>query len=388
MFHDLPLWAYVLIALALTHAVIASVTIYLHRHQAHRSLDLHPAVSHLFRLCLWLGTGMVTREWIAVHRKHHARVELPDDPHSPQQRGIARVLLEGAELYRAEADNPETLEQYGHGAPDDWVERNLYSRYPMLGIALMFAIDVLLFGAPGISIWAVQMMWIPIFAAGVINGAGHYWGYRNFESPDASTNIVPFGLFIGGEELHNNHHAFASSARFSSRWFEIDLGWWYIRLLEILRFARVKKVPPLPVIDREKQGIDVDTVRAVIAGRMHVMARYAREVIGAVYREERAKANRAARRLLRRGRRLLIRHESLIDDGARRRLNEMLASHQALQVVYEYRQRLQALWQQRLAGEERLIDALQEWCREAEATGIEALEKFARRLRGYTLKAA
>ena len=388
MFHDLPLWAYVLVALGLTHAVIASVTIYLHRHQAHRALDLHPAVSHLFRLCLWLGTGMVTREWVAVHRKHHARVERPDDPHSPQTRGIGKVLLEGAELYRAEADDLATLQAYGHGAPDDWIERRLYGRYPMLGVAVMLAIDVLLFGAAGVTIWAVQMMWIPIFAAGVINGAGHYWGYRNFESADASTNIVPFGLLIGGEELHNNHHAFASSARFSSRWFEIDLGWFYIRVLETLGFARVKKVPPLPVIDHGKQGIDVDTVRAVITGRMHVMARYAHEVIGAVYSEEKAKANRAARRLLHRGRRLLIRHECLIDDGARRRLEEMLARHHTLQVVYEFRQRLQELWQQRSAREDKLIDALQQWCREAEATGIEALERFARSLRGYTLRPA
>ncbi|HEY7841787.1 MAG TPA: fatty acid desaturase [Gammaproteobacteria bacterium] len=388
MFSDLPLWAYVLIALVFTHAVIASVTIYLHRHQAHRALDLHPAVSHLFRLCLWLGTGMVTREWVAVHRKHHARVELHDDPHSPQTHGIAKVLLEGAELYRAEARDPATLEAYGHGTPDDWIERNLYSRFSWLGIWTMFAIDVLLFGAAGITIWAVQMMWIPIFAAGVINGAGHYWGYRNFESPDASTNLLPFGLLIGGEELHNNHHAFASSARFSSRWFEIDLGWCYIRILEALGFARVKKVPPLPVIDHAKQGIDADTVRAVIAGRMHVMARYAREVIGAVYREEKAKANRAARRLLRKGRRLLIRHDSLIDEGARRRLEEMLASHHALQVVYEYRQRLQALWLERSAREDSLLAALQEWCHEAEATGIAALQEFARSLRRYTLATA
>jgi len=388
MFHDLPLWAYVLVALALTHAVIASVTIYLHRHQAHRSLDLNPAVSHLFRLCLWLGTGMVTREWVAVHRKHHARVELAEDPHSPQQHGIGKVLLEGAELYRAEADDPATLEGYGHGTPDDWLERNLYGRFPMLGVATMFAIDVLLFGAPGITIWAVQMMWIPIFAAGVINGAGHYWGYRNFESPDASTNIVPLGLLIGGEELHNNHHAFASSARFSSRWFEIDLGWCYIRLLETLGLARVKKVPPLPVIDHGKHGVDVETVRAVISARMHVMAHYASDVIGAVYREEKAKANRAARRLLRSGRRLLVRHDSLIDEGARRRLEDMLASHRSLQVVYEFRQRLQALWQQRSAREDNLIAALQDWCHEAEATGIEALQAFARKLRGYRLATA
>ncbi len=240
----LPWWGYIVVAFALTHVTIAAVTIYLHRHSAHRALDLHPVVSHFFRFWLWLTTGMVTKEWTAIHRKHHAKVETPDDPHSPQTRGIRTVLLRGAELYREEAKNQETLEKYGKGTPDDWIERNVYSRYSWEGVGLMLMVNLVLFGAPGLTIWAVQMLWIPVTAAGIINGIGHYWGYRNFACADASTNIVPWGILIGGEELHNNHHAYGSSAKLSSRWFEFDLGWTYIRILELCRLADVRKVAP------------------------------------------------------------------------------------------------------------------------------------------------
>jgi Fatty-acid desaturase len=236
----LPWWGYLLCTLVLTHVTIAAVTLYLHRHQAHHAIELHPLPAHFFRFWLWLTTGMVTREWVAVHRKHHARVETMDDPHSPQIHGIRKVLLEGVELYRQEAARQDTLQAFGHSTPDDWVERYLYGRHPGTGIALMLFINLLLFGFAGIAIWAVQMAWIPFFAAGVINGVGHYGGYRNFETSDASTNIVPLGILIGGEELHNNHHAFTASAKFSSRWWEFDLGWAYIRCLQCLRLAWVK----------------------------------------------------------------------------------------------------------------------------------------------------
>lgn len=386
MFHDLPFWAYLVITLSLTHITIAAVTIFLHRHQAHRALALHPSISHFFRFWLWLTTGIVTREWVAIHRKHHARVETDDDPHSPQRKGITEVLLKGSELYRAEAKNRETLEQYGHETPSDWLERRVYGRHSYTGIALMFIIDVVLFGFIGITIWAVQMIWIPFFAAGVINGVGHWWGYRNFEPSDASTNIVPFGLLIGGEELHNNHHAFASSARFSSKWYEIDLGWYYIRVMQSLGLAKVKKLAPRPMINLTKQGIDIDTLRAVVNNRLHVMSYYTRDVMGKVYKEEKAKANVARRKLLRKGKRLLTQHESLLDLGARQRLQEVLAEYHTLETVYEFRQKLQALWQQKTASQESLVDALKEWCQQAEQTGIQALEEFAHGLRGYTLQ--
>ena len=384
----LPWWGYVLVALLLTHITIASVTLYLHRHQAHHAVDLHPVVSHFFRFWLWLTTAMITREWVATHRKHHARVETEEDPHSPQTRGIRKVLLEGAELYKQETLNKDTLNAFGHETPDDWLEHNLYSqRYCRdFGIALMFLLDFVLFGAAGITIWAVQMAWIPFFAAGVINGVGHWGGYRNFESPDASTNIIPWGILIGGEELHNNHHAFASSAKFSSRWWEFDLGWVYIRCLEWLRLARIKKIAPRLLINRHKLEIDLDTVSAVVTNRLHVLSHYATSVVARVYREDKTKANLATAKLLKRGKELITCPPIRMDAHARLRLEEMLRHNQTMRVVYEFSQRLQALWNEKTASHESLLQSLQEWCEQAEASGIEALEEFARRLRTYTLQ--
>ncbi len=383
---DLSFWGYVLAALFMTQITIASVTIYLHRHQAHRALDLHPAVSHFFRFWLWLATGMVTREWVAVHRKHHARCETSEDPHSPQVVGLNKVLWEGTELYKAEAAKADTVDRYSHGTPNDWMERRVYGAYPNRGILLMFLIDLLLFGLPGITIWAVQMAWIPFFAAGVINGIGHYWGYRNYETPDASTNIVPWGLFIGGEELHNNHHAYASSAKFSIKQWEFDLGWLYIRVLAALGLARVKKVPPKAVLVPGKVKVDLDTLSAIITNRLQVMSQYASNVVQRVHREEVQKARGAYRHVLKRARASLVREDSRMTDEARRRLQSVLNDSQALQTVYEFKQQLQAIWNQRSASQEKLLQALQDWCRKAEATGIRSLVEFAQTLRSYSLQ--
>ena len=381
---DLGLGGYVAATLLLTHITIAAVTIFLHRHQAHRALDLHPAVSHFFRFWLWLTTGMVTKEWVAVHRKHHARTETEEDPHSPQVYGIRKVLLEGAELYRKAADDPALLAKYGHGTPDDWIERRLYSRHPQLGLGVMAAVDLVLFGVPGITVWAVQMLWIPFFAAGVINGLGHYWGYRNFEVPDTSTNISPIGLLIGGEELHNNHHAFPSSAKLSVRRWEFDIGWLYIRALQALGLARVKKVAPRPVIHPERAQVGIDTVRAVIAARFHVMADYTREVMLPVLREELRAADRSCRRLLEDARRALRRTRP-DPQATRERLRAAAERSAALRTVHDYRERLAAIWASAAASNEQLRAQLAQWCADAEASGIEALERFARRLRGYSL---
>jgi len=383
----MPWWGYIVVALTLTHITIASVTIYLHRHQTHRAIDLHPVVSHFFRFWLWLTTGMITIEWVAIHRKHHAKVETEDDPHSPQDLGIYKVMLEGAELYKLEANNTKTLEDYGHETPEDWLECNIY-QHNNYGIALMLLLNFVLFGFIGISIWAIQMAWIPFFAAGVVNGMGHWRGYRNFESQDASTNIVPWGILIGGEELHNNHHAFASSAKFSSKWWEFDLGWGYIKILQVLGFAKIKKIAPELVIDQEKLEIDLDTVSAVITNRLHILSRYAKNVVARVYRDEKVKANVTSKRLLRRGRRFIIRAEACMDAKAQHNLNELLKHNQTMEVVYEYKQRLQALWTEKSATQENLIQALQEWCQQAEETGIEALQEFAMSIRTYTLKSA
>jgi len=385
---DLSLWQVVLAGLALTHVTIVTVTVFLHRSQAHRALDLHPAMSHFFRFWLWLTTGMVTREWVAVHRRHHAKCETPDDPHSPRVLGLGKVLAEGAELYAEAAGNPQTLIRYGRGTPDDWIERRLYSRYTWQGVGLMLILDLLLFGVYGITLWAVQMLWIPFFAAGVINGVGHYWGYRNFETPDASANILPWGILIGGEELHNNHHAFPSSAKLSSRWWELDLGWLYVRLLSVLGLAKVRKVAPKPRVVAGKGNIDMDTVRAVVAGHMHIAARYAREVLAPVTRAELCRSERHCRRLFRRTQRLLVMEGPRLDEGARQRLEQVLAQHQTLETVYQFRKRLQDLWERTAPNQETLLNALQDWCQQAEATGIQALETFSRQLRSYSLAPA
>ena len=383
----LPWWGYIIVALLLTHITIASVTIYLHRHQAHRTLELHPLLSYFFRTWLWLTTGMITKEWVAIHRKHHARVETEDDPHSPQIKGIKKVLQEGAELYKQEAKNLETLESFGHETPTDWMERNIYS-HNNFGITFMLIINFVAFGYIGITIWAIQMAWIPFFAAGVINGVGHWCGYRNFEPQDASTNIIPWGILIGGEELHNNHHAFASSAKFSSKWWEFDLGWCYIKILDSIGLVQIKKVAPELLVNHEKLEIDLDTVSAVITNRLHVMSSYAKHVVARVYKDEKAKANINSKRLLRRGRRLVMRAESCMDAKARHMLDEMLKHNKTMEIVYEYKQRLQEIWTEKTATQESLIHALQEWCQQAEASGIEALQEFAQTLRTYTLQPA
>ena len=384
----LPWWGYFVVALVFTHITIASVTIYLHRHQAHRALDLHPLVSHFFRFWLWLTSGMVTKEWAAIHRKHHAKCETAEDPHSPQVLGIGKVLREGSELYRAEAKNQETLVKYGHGTPSDWIERHLYTPHSAKGIALMFIVNVLLFGPIGITIWAVQMMWIPVTAAGVINGIGHYWGYRNYEAADASTNIVPWGILIGGEELHNNHHTFASSAKLSSKWWEFDIGWFYIRTLETFRLARVKKIPPELTYDKAKDHIDLDTVKAVITARFVVMAQFAREVMARVHRDELRNldpSDKTRLTLLKPVRRLMVREPRLLDETARARLQKALEQNQALHTVYTMKQKLADVWQRSATTQENLIQALQDWCHEAEATGIHALREFSNKLRTYSL---
>ena len=383
---DLPWWGYVLCALGLTHVTIAGVTIYLHRCQAHRALELHPLASHFFRFWLWLTTGMVTKEWAAIHRKHHAKCETAEDPHSPQIHGINRVLWGGVLLYVKESYNRDTLERYGHGTPDDWIERRLYTPFAYVGIAILFAAYVVLFGlVPGALMWGVQMAWIPFWAAGVINGVGHYFGYRHYDVADASTNIVPWGILIGGEELHNNHHAFASSAKLSSKWYEFDIGWLYIRVLEFLGLATVKKVAPQPRFAEPKAFADFDTLHAVIANRYDVLASYAKSA-KKTYAEELARLKRWSpgdAEVLRSLRRALVRGHSLGVDTAK--LAEALKKSRALATVVAMRQELVALWERSNASKEQLLRQLQDWCRRAEASGVQALVDFSLRLRSYAL---
>ena len=337
---DLPWWGYAIAALALTHVTIVGVTLYLHRCQTHHALDLHPAVSHFLRLWLWLTTGMLTKEWVAVHRKHHAKCETPQDPHSPQVYGIHRVLWLGVVLYVKESAKPETVDRYGRGTPDDWIERNFYSKFATYGVFVTLGLDLVVFGiVPGVLIWLTQIAWIPFLAAGVINGVGHYWGYRQWSTPDASTNIVPWGFLIGGEELHNNHHAYPTSARFSNKWYELDVGWWYVRLLSALGLATARYVPPTARFAPPKAAVGADTLEAIIRCRYEVLARYDKML-------------------------------------------QQPKSH-ALETIHAMRQELAALWGRSKASREHLVAQLQDWCRRAEASGIAPLVEFSQRLRCY-----
>jgi stearoyl-CoA desaturase (delta-9 desaturase) len=383
---NLSAWGYVGITLLLTHITIAAVTIFLHRNQSHNALTLHPVISHFFRFWLWMTTGMVTKQWVAIHRKHHVKCETEDDPHSPQTRGIRKVLLQGAELYRAEANNTETLEKYGNGTPDDWIERHIYSRFPYLGISILLPLNIALFGVIGISIFAIQMLWIPFWAAGVINGVGHYWGYRNFESPDASRNISPWGILIGGEELHNNHHSYAASARLSNKWWEFDIGWFYIRILAFLKLAKIKKVAPKAVINKDKHTIDIETVRAVIRNRFHILKLYARKVTKPMLKQQLRNSKRAYRKLLRRAGKLLTREDIVLDNAKRQELDNALSQSRTLQTVYQFKQQLKEIWIKTTNDQARRVQKLQTWCSEAEKSGIQVLQEFSLYLRGYTLQ--
>ena len=383
---DLPWWGLVAVALALTHVTIAAVTIFLHRCQAHRALDLHPAVSHFFRLWLWLTTGMVTKEWAAIHRKHHAKCETAEDPHSPQTYGLNRVLWLGVFLYVKESYNRDTLERYGHGTPDDWVEHNLYSSHSILGLTLMGAVNIALFGpVPGALILIMQIAWIPFWAAGVINGIGHFWGYRSWDTPDASTNIIPWGILIGGEELHNNHHAFASAAKLSNKWYELDIGWLYIRILSALCLASVKKVPPIPRYTAAKSAVDAETLQSVIVNRYDVLAKYANS-LKVTYVEELSKLRQMAPQdaaVLKRLRRWIMRDEKAVPAQERAELEQVLARTGALQTVYAMRRDLVAVWERSNASREQLVKELQDWCARAEASGVRQLVEFSQRLRCY-----
>ncbi len=382
---NLSFWGYVLAIMILTQITIAAVTIYLHRHQTHKALTLHPIVSHFFRFWLWLTTGMVTADWVAIHRKHHATTDIEGDPHSPVVLGIKKVFWEGAELYRAARKDREMIEKYSHGTPKDWIERNVYSRHSAKGVTLMLLLDLFFFGAPGLTIWAIQMMWIPFHAAGVVNGIGHYWGYRNYECPDAATNIFPWGFWIGGEELHNNHHTFASSAKFSVKWWEFDIGWMYIRILSFFRLAKVKKLPPKLARDEGKLHVDLDTVKAVISNRFQVMSNYYRSVIRPIlqYEKNNSIETKEDKKLFQRAGRLLRREDSLLTTKAKTRLQSLLDAREQLRVVYSYKQSLQNVWLKTASSQKELIEALQQWCRQAEESGLEVLRQFAQQLKGY-----
>ena len=379
---QLSWWQIVLFTLAVTHITMVSVTVYLHRHQAHRALDLHPIASHFFRFWLWLTTGQVTKEWTAIHRKHHAKCEKAEDPHSPHVHGIKTVLFRGAELYRAESKNLDTMARFGHGTPDDWIERKIYTGLSWQGVVLMLAIDLTLFGAAGLSVWAVQMVWTPIMAAGIINGAAHYWGYRNFEAADASTNISPWGILIAGEELHNNHHTYPTSAKLSVKRYEFDIGWMYIRLMQSVGLAKVKKTPPKLALGEVRPQADEKTLEALIANRYEIMADYALNMRRAFKAELQAlKERRADAGVIQAAQRWLHRDADKVPDAIAAQLVEARAASPVLDKMVVMREELRQMWLSRSHTREQLAVDLQAWCYRAEASGIAALQEFSLRLR-------
>ena len=385
---NLSFWGYVIAGLIFTQLSIAGVTLYLHRSQTHRAVEFHPFISHIFRFWLWISTGMETGQWVAIHRKHHASADVEGDPHSPVVEGIKKVFWQGAELYRAAKKDREMIDKYSFGTPTDWVERNVYTKHSSKGPLLMLIINLFLFGIPGITIFAIQMMWIPIWAAGVVNGLGHHVGYRNFECSDAATNVSPWAFWIGGEELHNNHHAFASSAKFSIKWWEFDIGWMYITVLSFFGLAKVKKLPPKLIEASAKSQVDIDTVKAVVANRLQVMANYYKDVVSPILRQVKRTevCSSKDKELIYRAGALLKREESLLTDKCSSRLQALLERYEQLRLAYDFRQSLQNVWKKTASSQAELIESLQNWCKQAEESGIEGLKNFSIRLKGYALQ--
>lgn len=386
---NLSWWGILCTGLILTQTTIAAVTLYLHRSQTHRGVDFHPVVNHFFRFWLWLTTGMVTKEWVAIHRKHHARCETENDPHSPKMVGLDTVMWRGAELYRDAAKDHAMLNQFGKGTPDDWLERHIYAAHPVWGIAIMLMVDVLLFGVIGLTVWAIQMAWIPFWAAGVINGVGHYFGYRNFENEDASTNLVPWGFWIGGEELHNNHHTFGTACKFSYHWYEFDIGWLYIRILSTLKLATVRKTPPKLALQAQHQ-ITFDTLQAVISNRYFLAVRYTQQMKGVWQQELKHLQSQASSISIPKAKILstwLQKEPTLLITTEQQQLKQLLDNSPALAKIYQMRQELSAVWGRSNLSKDELLHKLQTWCAQAEASNIEALAHFAHTLRQARLAA-
>ena len=386
---DLSVWGKVIATLILTQITILSVTLYLHRHSAHNALELHPALAHFFRFWIWLTSAQNTKEWTAIHRKHHAKCETDEDPHSPVAKGLKTVLLQGAELYLAEAKKPETLQRYGQRTPTDWVETHIYTPYKMYGIALMALIDFYLFGLAGITIWAVQMLWIPVFAAGVINGIGHAFGYRNFECKDAAKNIVPWAFFIGGEELHNNHHTYPNSAKLSVKPWEFDIGWLWIRVFSVLGLAKARHIAPTAQKNRSKDQLDDDSLMAILHNRFYVLSQYHKRVMIPVIQEQTANMIAQEKALFKKARKLLIRDENLVKQTEQQRIEAMLERNPRIKLIYEKSLELQAIWKNHPGSRfQEKLQSLSEWCQQAERSGIASLEAFAANLKQYSLAKA
>lgn len=385
-FLNLSIGQIIITLLIVTQITILAVTLYLHREQTHKGVEFHPVIQHFFRFWLWMTTGMQTKDWVAVHRKHHAHCETATDPHSPHHHGINKILGHGVELYTVERNKQETLDKYGKGTPNDWLEKNIYQGLPLLGIAIMFVIDLLLFGAIGITFWAIQVVWIPFFAAGVINGLGHWSGYRNYSTSDKSTNLTRIGFFIGGEELHNNHHAFPSSCMFSHKRGEFDIGWQVIKLLKLFKLAEIKKTVPELVEETDTPSMDIETTKALLTHKVNLLQMYVKDVVKPSLKEE----YKLQTRKLRKTGKKMLNSMSLdwrfLDDESREAFKAYLKTAPSIETLIEFRDELKTIWETNWKTSEQMIEALKEWCQRAEQSGVETLENFSRRLQTYKLR--
>ncbi len=381
-------WQTLAYTLVFTHISIICVTVYLHRCMAHRAMDMHPALAHFFRFVGWFTIATITKEWVSVHRKHHAKCETEDDPHSPVVKGLKTVLLTGAELYNTEIHNEETITRYSKGCPDDWIERNLYQKYKLLGVFILLAINIVLLGPIGITVWAIQMMWMPFHAAGIINGVGHAMGYRNFECADASRNITPVAIWIGGEELHNNHHTYPNSAKLSVKKWEFDIGWMYIRFFEIL--GLVKNVRRVPVVHVYNNKLELDFYAALAAAnnRFQIMAKFYQSVIKPAVSEQKKHAGQSLQPLFKRAKRIIAKEDSLLTDSYRQQLSQLVEENEMMETIYDMKMQLLQVWKKRTSSRDELLAAMQDWCKKAEESGIRVLEEFAQSLKQYSTKTA
>lgn len=385
---DLSAWQVVLYTLIMTHISIVSITVYLHRAMAHRAMDVHPALAHFFRFWCWFTMATITKEWISVHRKHHAKCETDEDPHSPVRKGLKTVLSTGAELYQAEISKKETLERYGKGTPETWVDVNVYAKHKNLGVTLLGFMNIILLGPIGITVWAIQMLWQPVHAAGIINGIGHAFGYRNFECADASRNITPIAIWIGGEELHNNHHTYPNSAKLSVKPWEFDIGWMYIQMFKSVGLVKNVRQGPVVHVDKNKTELDQDSALAAANNRFQIMAKFYQSVIKPVVNEKKEEANTKLAPVMKRAKKLLSRDEILMTDQYRKQLAELIEYDEMVEKVYQMKQELQLVWKKRSASRDELLHAMQAWCKEAETSGIRALEEFSYSLKQYSTKLA
>lgn len=381
MFTEFTWWS-VIFLLVTTHITILTVTVYLHRAVSHRALTLNKWIEHFFRFWGWFTTGQSTRQWAAVHRKHHAFCEKDGDPHSPKIFGLKKVFFQGVSLYRTEAKNPETIEKYGKFTPNDWLENKLYENYSWLGLVVLLLIDVAFFGVHGTWVWLAQILWIPFWAAGVVNGVGHVKGYRNFNTDDQSRNICPIGFIIGGEELHNNHHAYPTSAKLSMRWYEFDMGWGWIKAFEFFKLAKINKQYSFPVFDKKKEEIDGINLQAFLSNKSYVLKMFFTQTKASVQRyiEEVKKQDQGLNEysIKKLKQYFYESYDSLKEEE--KKIVFKLLQNEKLKAVFNIKESMIKIWNEKNLNYNQLLEKLTVWQKEAYNHGMHDIKEFSQKI--------